>query len=286
MNKNFNSKASGRGVDVNTWIIIFLIVIAVHLIIILGIGGFKLLKNGTELLKNKGIQASKGEKSSIEQPQLNFPPEENHSLKSDIPEPINPLTTDGTDNNGNKTAPPPVDINKLLASLDQSSGNASASATSVIAPAAVGTFAKPAKTVGSPESSGNSYVVVEGDTLWKIAAKTGGSVDDIRKNNSLAGDMIRVGQKLIITEKSNYKALVATINDQSNLKQPVNASGISEKLPAVSSDNCKSYHIEKGDTLNKIATLFRISPGKLAKFNNISDPRKLKVGMEIKVPKE
>jgi LysM repeat protein len=51
----------------------------------------------------------------------------------------------------------------------------------------------------TPGPDGNIiYVVQEGDTLWRISAITGVSIDDIRRMNGLTSDIISVGQRLII----------------------------------------------------------------------------------------
>jgi LysM repeat protein len=145
-----------------------------------------------------------------------------------------------------------LEIDKLIASLESSTGAETASDTFDSIQSVSGIVPKTEKTGGDTESSGNYYIVVEGDTLGKIASMTGVSIDEIRKKNRLDKDVVKLGQKLIIPGKSNYKV----------------------------------YRVTKGDTLNKIATLFHTTPEKLTKINDISDPRKLKTGMEIKVPKE
>jgi LysM repeat protein len=51
----------------------------------------------------------------------------------------------------------------------------------------------------TPGADGNIiYVVQEGDTLWRIAAITGITVDQLRSLNGLTSDIISVGQRLII----------------------------------------------------------------------------------------
>ena len=64
------------------------------------------------------------------------------------------------------------------------------------------TNAPPAATVfqtPTPGADGNIiYVVQAGDTLWRISAITGVSIDQIRAMNGLSSDIISVGQRLII----------------------------------------------------------------------------------------
>ena len=284
MYKRVNIKTAGQEGSANTWITIFLIVIAVHLIVILSVAGFKLLKGGNEIPQTKEVQVSGEQKPQTNDPPLNLPPEETNSPEPDLSSQLEnkiPIGMEGVDD---KTVRPPadVDINGLLASLDSSSENTETPETSAVDQSVPENLSNPVKPAGSPEISGNYYIVVEGDTLGKIASKTGVSIDEIRKKNRLDKDVVKIDQKLIIPGKSNDKTLLATVSR----KQPVNTVAVSPKPSANSAGDYKLYRVEKGDTLNKIATLFRTSPENLAKINNIGDPRKLKAGMEIKVPKE
>jgi membrane-bound lytic murein transglycosylase D len=45
-------------------------------------------------------------------------------------------------------------------------------------------------------------VVKQGDTLIKIAKKTGVAVKKIKKANKLKGSVIKLGQKLVIPERN------------------------------------------------------------------------------------
>jgi LysM repeat protein len=286
MNEKFNSETSGHGVGASTWVTIFLVVIALHLIVILSVVGFKLLKGVNGIPKNVEGQASKELKPSTEDYPLNPPPEEKHSLKTDIPVSAKTQVPAGKDDNDDETEQPPLDLDKLIASPDSSSeGTTAVPETPGIVHSPAGVLPKPVKSVAPPENSGNYYIVVEGDTLSKIANNTGASADEIRKKNHLEKDVVKIGQKLLIPGKSDDK-VSAAVNAQSIRRQPVNAGTISPKPSAASVGGYKVYRVGKGDTLTKIAAFFHISPEKLAKINDISDPRKLKSGMEIKVPKE
>lgn len=64
--------------------------------------------------------------------------------------------------------------------------------------------AKPANvTTPKPDATTNTYIVVKGDTLSKIAKKTNITVANLKSLNSLSSDLIRVGQKLSLVKSAN-----------------------------------------------------------------------------------
>ena len=285
MHKITNRKTTGYGGSANTWITIFLIVLAAHVVVILSIAGFKLLKGDIGILKTNEEQPSKELKTPEEDYMLNLPPEDNNSLEQAINSLVKSQTPAETDDKDDEPALPPESDKGLLAPQDPPSESAEAPKPVPVQTHSAETHLKPVKSGDSPENTGNYYIVVEGDTLRKIAAKTGVSIDEIRKKNRLDKNVVKLGQKLIIPGKSGDKTVVPAVKPQGNTKQPVNTAVDSPK-PSANSGDYKSYRVEKGDTLNKIAVLFHTTPENLAKINDISDPRKLKSGMEIKVPKE
>ena len=95
------------------------------------------------------------------------------------------------------------------------------------------------------------YIVKAGDTLFSIANKYNLTVDKLKVLNNLNDNILKVGQKLNVSE----------IND---------------------SDYDK-YIVQKGDTLYYISRLFKISVDKLKEINNL-DSNLLTVGQELLVP--
>ena len=89
--------------------------------------------------------------------------------------------------------------------------------------------------VPSGLSLGSSYVVNSGDTLYSIAKKFGISVSKIKEVNKLDGNMLAIGQKLVIP----------LIEDT-------------------------TYVVKAGDTLYKIARDFNTTVGELKKLNNLT----------------
>ena len=286
MYKRLKINTVGQEGSVNTWIAIVLVVIVFHVIVILSVVGFNMLKGGNETSKNKEVPASKALNPPIETQPLNLPSLEDRSLEQVLNSLVKSQTSVSSDDVDDEKALASVGESGLAVSQNKSPEPVASPENFNIDPSVIESHSKPVKSSGLSESSGNFYIVVEGDSLRKIATKTGVSIDEIRKKNHLDKDVVKLGQKLFIPGKSNDKVLPVITSTQGASKQNVNTSITSPKPLVTSAGAYKPYRVGKGDTLTKIATLFHISPEKLAKINDISDPGKLKAGMEIKVPKE
>lgn len=122
---------------------------------------------------------------------------------------------------------------------------------------------------GMSPDAGNTYTVVSGDTLGGIARKQGTTVSALRAANNLSGDMLRVGQKLVL---------------------PADATGVPAPASAASGSGASvragsgTYTVVPGDTLGVIARRHSVKVGDLALLNNITDPAKLRVGQVLKLP--
>ena len=102
-------------------------------------------------------------------------------------------------------------------------------------------------------SKSDTYTVLKGDTLWSIAKKFNTTVDNLKKANKLNGNMLYIGQNLIVPEYFT------------------------------SEDTNITYIVKKGDTLYSIATLYGVSINDLKNSNNLSSDI-LSIGQEIKIP--
>lgn len=102
---------------------------------------------------------------------------------------------------------------------------------------------------GSPLPSGRTYIVQSGDTLKKIAAWTGTSLELLRQANPQISNanLIYVGQVL-------------------NLPAGVN-----------------SYTVQKGDTLKKIAAKFGTTLESLTSLNGLPDPNRIYIGQVLRL---
>lgn len=153
------------------------------------------------------------------------------------------------------------------------------------------------------------YTVVKGDTLFKIARQTHTTVQKLRDANGLKSDMLKIGQKLTLPgsgqmQVASRSAQPAAIPAQaatpaqapaSLAPQPASAQVVENVQPinsqpassVVANESGYSLHkVTKGETLVKIARVYNTTATNLAKINQINDPTKLKIGMELKVPSQ
>nr|WP_319219676.1 LysM peptidoglycan-binding domain-containing protein [uncultured Trichococcus sp.] len=112
------------------------------------------------------------------------------------------------------------------------------------------TSGTPGATTPTTPSTGNSVVVVSGDTLWKIANANGLTVAELKKLNNLTSDAIVTGQVLILKS-----AGTDTPNKPST--------------PTVT-PGTTSITVASGDTLWKIANAHGLSVAELKTLNNLT----------------
>jgi LysM repeat protein len=112
------------------------------------------------------------------------------------------------------------------------------------------------------------YRVKSGDTIARIAAAYGvGAEDLINLNNLRAAGGLHVGESLTIPAGG---ALVA---DKVDVPKPV-----------ALRDSGATYTVVRGDTPASIARKLHVGYDDLIRLNKIEDPRKLKIGLKLKVP--
>ena len=116
-------------------------------------------------------------------------------------------------------------------------------------------------TGGSNNQSGTNtyYTVKSGDTLNKIAAQYGVSVANLRSWNGISGDLIFVGQKLIVKKGASGNTGGSNNGGSNNGGSNNNQSGTNTY-----------YTVKSGDTLNKIAAQYGVSVANLRSWNGIS----------------
>ncbi|MEO6246219.1 MAG: LysM peptidoglycan-binding domain-containing protein [Opitutaceae bacterium] len=122
-----------------------------------------------------------------------------------------------------------------------------------------------------------SYTVKSGDNLWTIAKKNNLTVAQLTAANPLAAKTsLHPGQKLIIPSK----AVTAAPASGKAAEVPASATKSSS---AKSADGMK-HTVKPGETLGGIARTYGVRQGDIAVANNISDPAKIRPGMELIIP--
>lgn len=155
-------------------------------------------------------------------------------------------------------------------------------------------------------AGGAVYVVVPGDSLSKIAKKYGVKISDLRAANNLSGDLIRVGQKLVIPGKED--ATKTTAKETTSAAGPTVAPSLApvSAAPPVTTLDASAdpaapplkassagtalaqpmiYFAQEGDTWENIARLFVVDVNNLMALNNATDPNQpVPVGRKVLIP--
>lgn len=125
----------------------------------------------------------------------------------------------------------------------------------------------------SQDIEGKEYVVMPRDTLSGIAQKTGVSVKDIRSLNNLKGDLIRVGDVLV---------LPASV-DMPMVDTPQESAPAEPATSGVTPVSGVYHVVESGENPTIIARKYGLSVKELMQKNGNFDPRSLKVGQRLLV---
>lgn len=157
-------------------------------------------------------------------------------------------------------------------------------------------------------SEKNVYTVKAHDSLEKIAHKNDTTVAKLRAANSLNSDFLSIGQKLNIPVKSHNTAIVSTTDKSAKAPEKsvaktadktVKVATTAAKATAAKAaakttthvaavtttpSKAKTYTVAKGDTLIKIARDYKTTPKALMAANGITDPTKLSIGKQLKIP--
>jgi membrane-bound lytic murein transglycosylase D len=120
----------------------------------------------------------------------------------------------------------------------------------------------------------DQVVVENGDTLSGISARHHVPVSVLRSANDLNGDLIRVGQKLRLPR--DEQLLVDPLYAEAAIELQNLQSGL------IAADRM-THRVRPGESLSVIARRYRVSVRDLQRWNNISDPRKLRAGTTITV---
>lgn len=196
-----------------------------------------------------------------------------------------------------------------------------ASAPAVVMAPTVVTVPAVAPAEAAPASAiGKEYVVQKGDSLSKIAKKSGTKMNALREANKLQNDKLKVGQKLIIPEATAAVAVAApavpaaekpvvapsmeikpmpALTAPATSAAPVAVSAPAVLTPAVSAASVTSavpapakaaagsgitHIIQPNDDLNSVAKLYAVTVDEVVELNQLGTNRTVKVGQRLKIP--
>ena len=117
-------------------------------------------------------------------------------------------------------------------------------------------------------------VVQSGDTLSHLSARYHVPVSVLRTANDLDGDFLRVGQKLRLPRDDQLQADPLYAQAAAELQQLQSGLIATQRV---------THKVRPGESLSVIARRYRVSVNDLQRWNNISDPRKLRAGKTITV---
>jgi membrane-bound lytic murein transglycosylase D len=120
----------------------------------------------------------------------------------------------------------------------------------------------------------DQVVVQPGDTLSGIASRQNVPVSVLRSSNDIRGDLIHAGQKLRLPR--DEQLLVDPLYAEAAMELQKLQSGL------ISADRV-THRVRSGESLSVIARRYNVSVKDLQRWNNISDPRKLRAGRNLTV---
>lgn len=133
-----------------------------------------------------------------------------------------------------------------------------------------------------------TYTVTKGDSLWTIAKKHHLTVTELASaNNIKPGATVHLGQKLIIPSKALPAGTSAGHNavDKAAAKSSAASTAPVADSSVHRSGSGEIRHVVKpGETLGGIAHKYHVKRGEIEVANNITDPRKIRPGMELVIP--
>jgi LysM repeat protein len=120
--------------------------------------------------------------------------------------------------------------------------------------------------VGEQPVTNTYYTVRSGDTLYRIASEHDMTIADLRELNDLEGDMLRIGQQLIVRETRSSAPSVAETAESSTPQ-----------------GKFVQYRVESGESVNDIKRKFQMSERELLALNPGLDLSSVSSGQRLTV---
>lgn len=152
----------------------------------------------------------------------------------------------------------------------------------------------------------NTYVVQKGDTLYSIANKLGTTVSELKKENNLTSNTLKIGEVLRVPTKEIYEeeeniyivkkgdtlysiamannTTVDELKKANNLTSNILSAGQLLKIPSALLPE-STYTVKKGDSLYSIANKYNTTVDELKRINNLTS-NILSIGQILKLPSD
>lgn len=151
----------------------------------------------------------------------------------------------------------------------------------------------------------DEYIVEKGDSLYSIANKLGTTVNELIEYNNLPTTILTIGQILKIPKKTPstilytvkrgdtlykianaYSVSVNSIKQLNNLTTNTLSIGQQLYIPesnTITETDYVVYKVEPGDTLYKIAALYKTTPEAIKEYNNLTS-NILSINQVLQIP--
>ncbi len=131
-------------------------------------------------------------------------------------------------------------------------------------------------------SSGETYVVQAGDTLFAIAERFGTTIAALQQANGIDDPRtLAVGTRLVIPGAAAQDVVTPT----ATARGPTTPAEQPTADAAAPAGETQFYVVKAGDTLASIAAQFGVPLAEMVRINNIADANLLNVGQRLVIPK-
>ena len=136
----------------------------------------------------------------------------------------------------------------------------------------------PAAAEPSAAIAAGTYTVKSGDTLSKIASRHHTNAKALRILNGLSNDNLKIGQLLQVPGNG------AAVASRAPAAPPPAAAPGAVSGPSKASAVPGVHTVGQGESAESIARKYGISVGELARANQLTDPRKIRIGQLLTIP--
>jgi murein DD-endopeptidase MepM/ murein hydrolase activator NlpD len=154
------------------------------------------------------------------------------------------------------------------------------------APAAATYAPAAAESVGSAQAQ--TIDVQPGDTLYGLSKRHHVSLAEIMSANQMTAPNLKPGQKLVIPASTGHRAMPRAMETAAVAAAPAAIAAptvpMTPPSPEVLARYSSTYTVKPGDSLYQVARANKVKFSELQNVNGITDPRKVKPGMVLKVP--